>query len=241
MIGSVHAEESPYEVQTWDGRPFVYEKVRVSNVVRCEQFLKVFEDARCQMVEMSAEQHDDSIADAEFVTHLTGRILKDDLLPPSPVLSPEYAALCDVTDSMDEESFDKFYGMYKHNPRAQSHLARMRDNLASLHQKIAAKEAYILARAEMKNNERQKMLEATKELLKAAVRDGLLLINEPNTESESVPTLPQLPKSSRPSTSAPALPSETAISSTSLQTTQTSPSDVRSPGGSDHESQEDSN
>lgn len=195
MIGSINAEDSPYEVQFWDGRPFVYERVRVSDIVRCEHFLKVFEEARCQMVEMSAEQHDDSIADAEFVTHLTGRVLNDELLPPSPVLSSEYAALCDVTEAMGDESFDKFYGMYKHNPRAQTHLAKMRDNLASLHQKIAAKEAYLIARAEMKSNERAKMLEATKELLKAAVEDGLPIISDqaPPVVAKMSPTQPKIP------------------------------------------------
>jgi prephenate dehydrogenase len=94
-----HTDDNPYTSSTWDGQPMIYEKVRVSNIPRCESFLKIFEDARCQMVEMNSEQHDATVADAEFVTHLTGRLLADkQLLPPTPVSSKEYAALCDVAD-----------------------------------------------------------------------------------------------------------------------------------------------
>jgi prephenate dehydrogenase len=99
-------------------QPMVYEKVRISDIRRCEAFLNIFGEARCQMVEMTAEQHDASTADAEFVTHLTGRLLDHDLLPATPVTSKEYAALCDVADMTSGDSFDLFFGMFKFNSRA---------------------------------------------------------------------------------------------------------------------------
>ena len=84
---------------SWDGLPVVYEKVRIHNVPRCEKFLQIFSDALCPMVEMSADQHNAPVADAEFVAYLTGRLLSDKpLLPPAPVVSKEYAALCHVAD-----------------------------------------------------------------------------------------------------------------------------------------------
>jgi arogenate dehydrogenase (NADP+), plant len=174
MVGSVETStENPYTSSSWDGRPMVYEKVRVSDVQRCDKFLKIFQDARCQMVEMNAEQHDASIADAEFVTHLTGRLLSDrNLLPPTPVVSKEYAALCDVADMTAGDSFDLFFGMFKFNDRARGHLTKMQDNLATLERQLAAKEAYLAASAEMRNNDRQRLLAETKLLLREVAQNG---------------------------------------------------------------------
>lgn len=174
-------EEDPYAALSsgWDGRPVVYEKVRVNNVPRCEKFLKIFEEARCQMVEMEAELHDASIADAEFVTHLTGRLLVDrHLLPPTPVISKEYAALCDVADMTGGDSFDLFFGMFKFNDRAKDHIQKMRENLSTLERQLAAKEAYLAASIELKNSDRQRLLAETKLLLREVAKNGGLLVEE---------------------------------------------------------------
>jgi prephenate dehydrogenase len=180
------ADENPYTATlsstasgSWDGRPLVYEKVRVSNVPRFQKFLKVFEAARCRLVEMTAEQHDASIADAEFVTHLTGRLLVDkQLLPPTPVVSKEYAALADVADMTSGDSFDLFFGMYKFNDRARSHIGKLRDNLATLERQLAAKEAYLAASAELHSRDRQRLLEETRMLLKEVAKNGGLFDEE---------------------------------------------------------------
>jgi hypothetical protein len=149
----------------WDGRPMIYEKVRISNVPRCDRYLKIFEEARCRMVEMTAEEHDESIADAEFVTHLTGRLLDRQSLPATRVLSKEYAALCDVVELTAGDSFDLFFGMFKFNNRARDQLNTMRENLARIERQLAAKEAYLEASAEMRSNDRQRLLAETKSLL----------------------------------------------------------------------------
>lgn len=167
--------DDPFVSSAWDGHPVVYEKVRISNVPRCEQYFKIFEDARCRLVEMSAEQHDASIADAEFVTHLMGRLLVDkEMLPPTPVVSKEYAALCDVADMTSGDSFDLFFGMFKYNSNARLHLTKMRDNLAELERQLAAKEAYLAATAEMQNSDRQRLIAETKILLKEIAENGNL-------------------------------------------------------------------
>lgn len=164
--------DDPYSTATWDGRPFVYEKVRVTDVRRCDTFLEIFGEARCQMVEMTAEQHDTSTADAEFVTHLTGRLLDHQLLPPTPVTSKEYAALCDLADMTSSDSFDLFFGMFKFNERAKEHLNKMRDNLAKVERQLAAKEAYMTASTEMKNADRQRLIAETKLLLQEIAKGG---------------------------------------------------------------------
>ncbi|KAL9180081.1 hypothetical protein ACHAXT_008051 [Thalassiosira profunda] len=155
-----------------DGVPVVYEKVRIRDTRRADCFLSTFERARCQMVEMAAEDHDAYVADAEFVTHLTGRLLDRNLLPVSPVSSREYAALCDVADMTTHDTFDMFYGMFKYNDRAKELLNAMRDNLASVERKLAAKEAYLAASAEMKNTDRQKLLAECRMLLQEMAKSG---------------------------------------------------------------------
>jgi len=184
-------EENPYTGSSWDGRPMVYEKVRVSNIPRLDKFLKVFEEARCRMVEMTAEQHDASIADAEFVTHLTGRLLVDkQLLPPTPVISKEYAALCDVADMTAGDSFDLFFGMFKFNERARTHISKMRDNLATLERQLAAKEAYLTASIEMRNSDRQRLIAETKLLLQEVAKNGGIF---PESAKSTVPGIPETP------------------------------------------------
>lgn len=155
-----------------DGLPFVYEKVRITDTRRADCFLSIFERARCQMVEMSAEDHDAYVADAEFVTHLTGRLLDRNLLPVTPVSSREYAALCDVADMTANDTFDLFYGMFKYNDRAKDLLNKMRDNLASVERKLAAKEAYLAASLEMKNTDRQKLLAECRMLLREVAKSS---------------------------------------------------------------------
>lgn len=61
--------------------------------------------------------------------------------------------MCDVAEMTTNDSFDMFYGMFKYNDRAKELLNTMRDNLASVERKLAAKEAYLAASAEMKNTD----------------------------------------------------------------------------------------
>lgn len=196
MFGPVNGPETEMSLDSsshnmWDSRPMVYDKVRISDVPRCDLFLKIFKDARCQMLEMPAEQHDSSTADAEFVTHLVGRLLDRNLLPPTPVISKEYAALRDVADMTSGDSFDMFFGMYKYNDRAKDHLATMRDSLARVERQLAAREAYLAAKAEMKRSDRQRLLEETRLLLQELARNGGLAdaIGEDIGESSKVEQL----------------------------------------------------
>lgn len=171
-----------------DGLPFVYEKVRIADTQRADCFLSIFERARCQMVEMSAEDHDAYVADAEFVTHLTGRLLDKNLLPVTPVSSREYSALCDVADLTASDTFDLFYGMFKYNDRAKELLNKMRDNLASVERKLAAKEAYLAASSEMKNTDRQKLLAECRMLLREVAKSDDKAVDSSTIEHQTDPS-----------------------------------------------------
>lgn len=175
MFGPKDNEISSFEsmANLWDGHPMVYERVRISNMQRCDRYLNIFQEARCQVIEMTADQHDSSTADAEFVTHMIGRLLDQKMLPPTPVISKEYEALCSVADVTSGDSFDRFFGMFKYNERAKEHLTTMRENLAALERQLAAREAYLSAKAEMKKSERQRLLAETRLLLQELAKSGL--------------------------------------------------------------------
>jgi len=192
MFGPAITDNRPNDLPL-DGLPFVYEKVRITDTRRADSFLTIFERARCQMVEMSAEDHDAYVADAEFVTHLTGRLLDSNLLPATPVSSKEYSALCDVADMTANDTFDLFYGMFRYNDRAKELLNRMRENLASVERKLAAKEAYLAASSEMKNTDRQKLLAECRMLLREVAKSNGKENNVPtiDTKVESTKSNPQ--------------------------------------------------
>ena len=81
------------------------------------------------------------------------------------------------------DSFDMFYGMFKYNERAKDLLNAMRDNLASVERKLAAKEAYIAASAEMKNTDRQKLLAECRMLLREMAKSGDGSVSMPSPSS----------------------------------------------------------
>jgi hypothetical protein len=178
MFGPSSSSSSSSSTSSWGGLPFVYEKVRVSDVGRANSFLSIFEEERCKMVEMTAEQLDASNADAEFVTHLTGRLLdSEELLPPVMVSTKEYAALLDVADRTtapsgedDDSSFDLFYGLFKFNPNAKHILDKVRLNLAKIERQLVSKEAHLKAKAEMQDHDRQRLMDEFKLLLQEATK-----------------------------------------------------------------------
>jgi len=183
MFGPATASAS----QQWAGLPLLYEKVRVADVSRANSFLSIFEDERCKMVEMTADLLDATIADAEFITHLTGRLLSESgsLLPPVMVSSKEYASLLDVVDKTtgEDNTFDFFYGLYKFNPNSKNILDKLRDNLAKVEQQLLSKEAYLKAKAEIRDNERQRLMSEFKLLLQEATAQSIEA--EHNTQSSS--------------------------------------------------------
>jgi hypothetical protein len=75
------------------------------------------------------------------------------MLPPTPVRSKEYSALLDVADMTSNDSFDLFFGMFRYNPRAREHSNKIRDNMSSMECQLVAKESYIAATSEMRNND----------------------------------------------------------------------------------------
>ena len=155
----------------WAGLPFLYDKVRITDVNRCEKFLKIFERERCKMIEMSCEQHDEYAASSQFITHLTGRILWQQNLVPTPIDTKGFQTVLSLVDNTCSDSFDLFFGLYYYNDYAQVLLRDLREAMARVERQLAAKEAYITAQKEASQNDRKAMIDEVRSLIGEALKE----------------------------------------------------------------------
>ena len=182
----------------WEGRQMIYERSRVANIQRCDKYLKIFENARCEIIEggggiADSDTHDITIGDAEFMTHMIGRLLDDrELLTPTPIMSKEYKELNKISQMASSGSFDRFYGMYKYskNDSAKKRIKKLRDNLASLECELAARGAYLSAKQEMMKGDRQKLLAETRMLLQELAKSSSSSNDETVPTSAAIPAAP---------------------------------------------------
>ncbi|RLN11595.1 hypothetical protein C2845_PM09G15240 [Panicum miliaceum] len=117
----------------WGKLPFVYDKVRVAKdgdqAVKCEQFLSIFEQEGCRMVEMSCAEHDRYAAGSQFITHTIGRVLSQLNLKTTPINTKGYESLLGLTHNTVSDSFDLYYGLFMYNINA----TEQASTLARLH------------------------------------------------------------------------------------------------------------
>uniref|UniRef100_A0A6U1Q1C7 Prephenate/arogenate dehydrogenase domain-containing protein n=1 Tax=Fibrocapsa japonica TaxID=94617 RepID=A0A6U1Q1C7_9STRA len=141
----------------WQGLPFVYDKVRVVDHSRCDAVLRFF-GQRCKVVEMACDQHDALCASSQFMTHLIGRLVADQGLHNSPVDSKSCRQLFEVGEATAKDSFDLFYGLYRYNRHGPGQLRQLKESLAHIERQLAAKEGYLTAKAEEKDDNRGKLM-----------------------------------------------------------------------------------
>jgi len=177
----------------WENRQMVYERARVANIPRCDRYLEIFERARCEVVEMETAgdntNHDSAIGDAQFVTHLIGRLLDRDLLTPSPIVSKEYKDLAKISEIAAAGSFDRFYGMYKYNEHSRDRIRKLRENLASLECELAARGAYLSAKEELIKGDRQRLLSETRMLLQELAKNDFAAANTSTAMDRTTPDI----------------------------------------------------
>jgi hypothetical protein len=140
-------------------------------IIRCDRFLNIWESERCKMIEMSCEKHDEYAANSQFITHLTGRILWQQNLSPTPIDTKGFQTVLTLVENTCKDSFDLFFGLYYYNSFAMNQLQKIRDALAKVERQLAAKEAYLAARAEVNHDQRTRILEECKTLIRDALSD----------------------------------------------------------------------
>lgn len=155
----------------WQALPFLFDKIRIKDASRCERFLKIWEAERCKMIEMTCEQHDEFAANSQFITHLTGRILWEQNLVPTPIDTKGFQTVLNLVENTSKDSFDLFFGLYFYNSYASDQLKSIREALANVERQLAAKEAYLAARAEVSSDQRNRILNEVRALMKEAMKD----------------------------------------------------------------------
>ncbi|CAN6207550.1 unnamed protein product [Urochloa humidicola] len=120
----------------WGKLPFVYDKVRVAEggdqATKCDQFLRIFEQEGCRMVEMSCAEHDRYAAGSQFITHTIGRVLSQLNLKSTPINTKGYETLLELTKNTISDSFDLYYGLFMYNVNATEQL----DNLERAFERV---------------------------------------------------------------------------------------------------------
>ena len=170
----------------WQGLPFLYDRVRIRDNERCDRFLSIWEGERCKMIEMTCEQHDEYAASSQFITHLTGRILGQQNLMPTPIDTKGFQTVLNLVENTCKDSFDLFFGLYFYNSHATSQLQNIREALSRVERQLAAKEAYLLAKAEMSMDQRTKILEECRALIREVLSEGPKLLLQDGRSRERI-------------------------------------------------------
>ncbi|KAL3945063.1 MAG: hypothetical protein SGBAC_000854 [Bacillariaceae sp.] len=184
LLGRTSGDPTAEAADLWGDRMMIIEDSRVQDNMRVERYLQIFKDARCVVYGVDSDTHDATIANSEFVSHMTGRLLDRNVLPPALLSSKEYSALSELGAMANGESFDRFYGMYKYNKNSKAYLSAIRENLAAMERQLAAREAYLAAKAEMRQSERHKLLAETRLLLQELVQGGTLSLPEADSSND---------------------------------------------------------
>jgi len=124
------------------------------------------------MVEMTPQEHDDYTSGSQFCTKLVGNLLAQQNIVASPINPPAFDSLQEVMDSTSSEAFDDFYEFYKMCPGSLDVMRRLRDSLGDLERKLAAKSSYIEARREVLDEDRMKVMEEVKRMLRDIGDEG---------------------------------------------------------------------
>jgi prephenate dehydrogenase len=136
------------------------------------------------MIEMSCEQHDEYAASSQFITHLTGRILGKQNLVSTPIDTKGFQTVLNLVENTCKDSFDLFFGLYHYNKFASNQIQRIREALAQVERQLAAKEAYLAARAEINADQRNMILEEARLLMREALQEALSRPAETTSEGE---------------------------------------------------------
>ena len=116
----------------WSGLPFVYERVRLRNARRCEEFVTWWSNQGCRMEDMTCELHDKCSAGSQFVTHFTGRVLSQLNLKTTPINTKGFDSLLHLMDNTCKDSFDLFFALYKYNPASEKQLCELEQGITKV-------------------------------------------------------------------------------------------------------------
>ncbi|KAL5718311.1 prephenate dehydrogenase (NADP(+)) [Ranunculus cassubicifolius] len=114
---------------SWEGLRFVYDKVRITeNSIqerKCRQFLDIFQDEGCKMVEMTCEEHDKHAAECQFTTHTVAQILSNMDLEATPIDTKGYETLMELTNNTVSHGSDLYDGLFLYNVNSAKQIQKL--------------------------------------------------------------------------------------------------------------------
>lgn len=121
---------------SWKDLPFVYEKVRISNIDRCNIILDFFKNKECKVLELNVDEHDKLAANSQFITHLTGRILNELNIESTPINTKGFDHLLEIMDNTCNDSLDLFQGLYQNNSKSIEILDKFENAIKTIKDKL---------------------------------------------------------------------------------------------------------
>lgn len=108
---------------------------------------------------------------------------------PTPIDTKGFQTVLNLVENTCKDSFDLFFGLYFYNKYASNQLQKIREALAQVERQLAAKEAYLAAKSEVNADQRNRILEECRMLMREALTD---VIAEPRPAS--IDLIPKQPK-----------------------------------------------
>lgn len=87
-----------------------------------------------------------------------------------PIDTKGFQTILQLIDNTCRDSFDLFYGLYSYNPYATNQLQKIREALSKVEKQLAAKEAYLLARHENSLDQRHRLIEECRLIIREALQ-----------------------------------------------------------------------
>lgn len=115
------------------GLNFMFERVQLPEDDQiAADFLKVFRDLGCTMVEMSCEDHDRLAASSQFLAHVLGRVFLKMGLEATAIDTKGYRSLLGLLTHTSFNSDALFQGLYAYNPFAPQRMEDLKRCLESV-------------------------------------------------------------------------------------------------------------
>lgn len=105
---------------------------------RLARFLTIWDKEGCNMIPLSCLQHDIHAANSQFITHLLGRSFGEHNLQSTPIDTEGFERVMAITESVNADSFDLFYGLFRYNRHAVDVLVSHRQALDNVIRKLQA-------------------------------------------------------------------------------------------------------
>jgi len=110
------------------GLPIVLDKFKTSSQ-NYEFFKKYFRSKGLKIIEMSAEEHDKTVAKSQVMTHLVGRVLNDFGYLQSPINTKGDKKIIEIIKQTCNDKINLFFDMQNKNPFAKNSRNRMQKSI----------------------------------------------------------------------------------------------------------------